>query len=239
MGIFSIAKSNDSDHFSLLFSRLLDHRYQIRFYSIHHSCRYFREASLTLGLVAVRFLCRTRMNWKLRVNRLIFIRSYQYTSASYTVRYLLHNSEEGIVTSLLLFQDKILHVWGVPSELVRETQGRSCHLHDCVHTKGDRKVQGETHSAYGGHNFLRWLSTAHYTPLPIVERATSAEVGERRTSLSGSLARLVPNAGYAKGDNSGEVNVWQHSQCVWCYSCQCDGSEGKLNPSAQSSFTSI
>ena len=33
MGIFSIAKSNDSYHFSSLFSRLLDRRYQIQFYS--------------------------------------------------------------------------------------------------------------------------------------------------------------------------------------------------------------
>ena len=36
MGVIPIANSNDSDHFSSLFSQLLGRHYQIRFYSIHY-----------------------------------------------------------------------------------------------------------------------------------------------------------------------------------------------------------
>ena len=53
MGVISLANSNDIDHFSLLFSQLLDRRYQIRFYS--NSLSFLLPPSIFLS-VSLRFL---------------------------------------------------------------------------------------------------------------------------------------------------------------------------------------
>ena len=57
MGIFAIAKSNDSDHLSSLFSRLLDRRCQIRFYSTceqryRKNCRFAKQCHSTVVAIS-------------------------------------------------------------------------------------------------------------------------------------------------------------------------------------------